>query len=65
MEEKEEVVAKAQPKVSKGSSKIYIAVAGFDTSDERRFEIGDRVDGLKPADLEALLEMGAIESEGK
>lgn len=61
MEEKE--VKAVKP--AKAASKNYIVVAGFDTSDGKRFEVGDKVDGLKPADLEALIEMKAVAEEGK
>lgn len=62
MEEEKEIKAVKPAKAPKG---VYIALTGFDTSEGARYEIGDRVEGLKPIDLEALLQMGAIELEGK
>lgn len=59
--EKKEI--KSAPKAA--PKKAYVAVVGFDTSDGQRFEAGDAVEGVKPVDLEALLEMGAIAPEAK
>jgi len=57
MEEKEI----KEPKAVKKVSGKYIALAGFDTSEGLRFEIGEEVVGIKAADIAALLEMNAIE----
>lgn len=61
MEEKEIKAVKAPKPVAKN----YVAVAGFDTSDGKRFEIGDKVEGVNPSDLAALIEMEAVVQEGK
>jgi hypothetical protein len=59
---KEEAVeVKGAIKVTKAKPlKSYVAVLGFDTSDNQRFEEGDEVVGIKEADLKALIEMNAI-----
>jgi len=57
MEEKEI----KEPKAVKKSNGKYVALAGFDTSAGKRFEQGEDVVGVKPADIAALLEMNAIE----
>lgn len=49
------------PKPAKKSNSKYIALSGIDTADGQRFEIGEEVSGLKPAEISALLEMEAIE----
>lgn len=41
----------------------YIALVGCDTSDGKRFEVGDELVGVKNDDLEALLLMNAIKEE--
>lgn len=62
MEEK--VSAKASAKVVKSGKKEFKALVGFNTSDEKRFEEGDTVSGVKAEDMEALLEMGAVAEVG-
>lgn len=61
MEEKEVKAVKAP----KAMAKNYVAVAGFDTSDGKRFEIGDKVEGVKSDEIAVLIEMEAIAEEGK
>lgn len=60
MEEKEIKEVKSAPKKPASG---YVALVGFDTSDGKRFEIGDKVVGIKASDEAALLEMDAIGRE--
>lgn len=64
MEKKEEVKATAKVKVAK-SAGVFVAVKGIELKDGKRFEIGEQVSGLAPAEIAALKEMEAIVEEGK
>lgn len=60
MEDKEIKQIKTAPKKSSVS---YVALVGFNTSDDKRFEEGDAVSGLKPSDEATLLRLSAIAEE--
>lgn len=60
MEGSENKKEKAAPKRSSESFKVLI---GFNLGDDTRYEEGDTVTGLMPAQVESLLKMNAIAKE--
>ena len=64
MAKNEEVKASAKMKVAK-SAGSFVALKGIELEDGKRFEVGEKVGGLKPDEIAALKEMEAIAEEGK